>query len=270
MLAQQQNPHAVSYSLQQQHIESKEMNSEGEADVNTFSIRQYVLACRQKGLVQSWPFPEKYLKMCLDRGLRNVLPPFGLSSSNNNNSVSESSSHNNNGIIIPNLNDPCDDEVHDDDKNVEFLKSESPHHQHVLLEQKEQNIVNLSDSGLLSNNEHRSKAIQEDGMISPADLVNQSSQIIVKCSSKSSGKLDRRRRKGRCKKRSMADILAKAKHCTLEEINRIKQFSYAATGNIIEGYCLETAPDLENDPKGTERYYDLEGANFDVNVTCTS
>ncbi|KAK4266567.1 hypothetical protein QN277_027464 [Acacia crassicarpa] len=269
MLAQQQNPHAVSYSLQQQQqqqqTESKEMNSEGEADVKTFSIRQYVLACRQKGLVQSWPFLEKYLKMCLDLGLRNVLPPFGLSSSNNNNSVSESSSHNNNGIIIPNLNDPCDDEDYDDDKNVGFLKSESPHHRHVLLEQmKEQNIVNLSDSGLLSNNEHRSKAIQEDGMISPADWVNH--QIIVRCSSKSSGKLDRRRRKGRCKKRSMADILAEAKHCTLEEINRINQFSYAAAGNIIEGYCLETAPDLENDPKSPERYYDLEGADFDVNI----
>ncbi|KAI9114884.1 hypothetical protein K1719_013897 [Acacia pycnantha] len=248
MLAQQQNPHAVSYSLQQQHIESKEMNSEGEADVNTFSIRQYVLACRQKGLVQSWPFPEKYLKMCLDRGLRNVLPPFGLSRSNKNNSVSESSSLNNNGIIRPNLNDPCDDEDYDDHQNVGFLKSELPHHHQVLLEQKkEQNIVSLSDSGLLSNNEHRSKAIQEDGMISPADWVNQGSQIIGKCSSKSSGKLDRRRRTGRCKKRSMADILAEAKHCTLEEINRINQFSYAATGNIIEGYCLETAPNLEND-----------------------
>jgi len=33
-----------------------------------------------------------------------------------------------------------------------------------------------------------------------------------------------RKRKGRCKKRSMVDILAVARHCTLEEIHRINKF----------------------------------------------
>ncbi|XP_028759548.1 uncharacterized protein LOC114718417 [Neltuma alba] len=259
MLAQQQNPHAVSYSLQQQQIDSKEINSEGEADVKTFSIRQYAFASRQKSLLQSWPFPEKYLRMCLDRGLRNVLPPFGL---HNNNSVCESS-HNG----IPNLNDSCDQDY--DDKNVRVLKFESPDHH--PLELKKQNIINHSDSGFLSN-EERSKAmmtsLQEEGTIPPPDCFKNSSQVL-NCSSKPSGKLDRRRRrKGRCKKRSMADILAVAKHCTSEEIYRINQFSYTATGNIIEGYCHETAP-LENYPKSTEGD-DHEVANFDVNVTCTS
>lgn len=262
MLAQQQNPHALLCSLQQQQIDSKEINSEGEADVKTFSIRQYALASRQRNLLQSWPFPEKYLQMCLDRGLRNVLPPFVQRS---NDLVSESS-HND----LPNLNiAPCDQDY--DAKNVRVFKPESsPEHHYDPLELKKQNITNHSDSGLFSNKEERSKAmmssLQEVGVISvsPRVCVEKSSQML-NFSSKSA-KLDRRRRrKGRCKKRSMADILAVAKHCTLEEIYRVNLFSYTATENIIEGYCHETAP-LEIDSKSTRGDHEL--VDVDVNVTC--
>ena len=112
--------------------------------------RQYVFACRQKGLLQSWPFSEKCLQMCLSHGLKNVLPPFGL----HNELVSEESSASHNGIILPNLNDPCSDQDYgdNDDKNVRVLKSESlpGHHHHDPIEpMKKQNIMNLGDSGLL-------------------------------------------------------------------------------------------------------------------------
>jgi len=44
-----------------------------------------------------------------------------------------------------------------------------------------------------------------------------------------------RKRKGRCKKRSMVDILAVARQCTLEEIRRINNFWYT-TETVTEAY----------------------------------
>lgn len=191
--------------------------------------------------------------MCLSHGLKNVLPPFGL----HNELVSEESSASHNGIILPNLNDPCSDQDYgdNDDKNVRVLKSESlpGHHHHDPIEpMKKQNIMNLGDSGLLKfNNEEISKAMMKTN--STPECVKKSSQE-VKCSS--GMLLDRRRtRKGRCKKRSLAEILAEARHCSLEEINGMYQFSYAPLGNIIDQgyYCHdETLPlDENNDPRST-------------------
>lgn len=37
--------------------------------------RQYVLLSRQKDIFKSWPFAEKYLRLCLKYGVTNVLPP---------------------------------------------------------------------------------------------------------------------------------------------------------------------------------------------------
>ncbi|KAI3946576.1 hypothetical protein MKX01_014434 [Papaver californicum] len=41
-----------------------------------FSIRDYVLAARDKNITCNWPFPEKYLQTCMIRGVSKVLPPF--------------------------------------------------------------------------------------------------------------------------------------------------------------------------------------------------
>ncbi|KAF7837076.1 uncharacterized protein G2W53_005558 [Senna tora] len=181
MLSQQQNPHVLSHSLQVQHQQmgSKEINNntEGEADIKSFSIREYVVGWREKDIVKSWPFPEKYLQMCVDHGVRNVLPPFG----------------------------PLADE---DDKNVLVSKSEALPDD----DQKQQNIIKREDdptAGLFSK-EERSKVMitsQEEG---------------IWCNSRK----DKRRRRGKCKKRSMLEILAVAKRSTSEEINRINHFSY--------------------------------------------
>ncbi|KAI3898386.1 hypothetical protein MKW92_020330 [Papaver armeniacum] len=41
-----------------------------------FSIRDYVLAARDKNISRNWPFPEKYLQTCMIHGVSKVLPPF--------------------------------------------------------------------------------------------------------------------------------------------------------------------------------------------------
>ncbi|XP_057249192.1 uncharacterized protein LOC104889696 isoform X2 [Beta vulgaris subsp. vulgaris] len=66
---------------------------------NFFSMRQYVLLSRQKDIFKSWPFAEKYLRLCLKYGVTNVLPPLydnkgkvtneGDNHENNTNNISE-------------------------------------------------------------------------------------------------------------------------------------------------------------------------------------
>lgn len=72
MLPQQKNPAGVSQSMHQQTTSNNNLE---EPDKRPFSIRQYVLACRQKDVFSNWPFPEKYLQMCLNYGISDVLPP---------------------------------------------------------------------------------------------------------------------------------------------------------------------------------------------------
>ncbi|XP_031479091.1 uncharacterized protein LOC116249919 [Nymphaea colorata] len=41
-----------------------------------FSIRDYVYRARKKDISQNWPFAHPYLQVCLDHGVKDVLPPF--------------------------------------------------------------------------------------------------------------------------------------------------------------------------------------------------
>ncbi|CAN6450555.1 unnamed protein product [Victoria cruziana] len=41
-----------------------------------FSIRDYVCRARKKDISQNWPFSHPYLQVCLDHGVKDVLPPF--------------------------------------------------------------------------------------------------------------------------------------------------------------------------------------------------
>jgi len=53
-------------------------------------------------------------------------------------------------------------------------------------------------------------------------------------------KYKRKRRKGKCKKRFMEDILAVARHSTLEEIDGVKKFYYAET--VVAEGCQQEVP----------------------------
>ncbi|CAD5181618.1 unnamed protein product [Musa acuminata subsp. malaccensis] len=43
---------------------------------SNFSIRDYVLASRNKGIESSWPFPQQFLQLCVKHGSKPILPPF--------------------------------------------------------------------------------------------------------------------------------------------------------------------------------------------------
>ncbi|KAI4334847.1 hypothetical protein L6164_013556 [Bauhinia variegata] len=232
MLSQQQNPVGVSRSLQQ------EMSSNGintEADIKPFSIRQFVVSSRQKNIFVCWPFTEKYLQLCLNHGLKDVLPPIELPTK-----------------FAESIKDSSNLDCCQDGNNAYICKVEKPY----LIEQ-QQNIKSELD---FSSNEERSKVTSRDEEGSPQNcnvfsfvspeadtftkpssgLIHKGMQRLSSCKRK---KHKWRRRKGKfCKKKSMTEILAAAKHCTLEDLQRINELCYIGTG--IEA-CHQMAP-LEN------------------------
>ncbi|XP_061357964.1 uncharacterized protein LOC133302227 [Gastrolobium bilobum] len=249
MMSQQQNPATVSQSLLQQ--------TGSEADIKPFSIRQYVLASRHRSILHSWPFPEKYLQMCLNRGLRDVLPPFGRQTS-----LAESLKGCSNSMLLRN-----------DSKEVDCCKTE----EHHLIEHP-QNIKNECDLfsdgeryKVTTNHNRDCPSSHEEGnqhncgvsvnLSQSADTFTLPSSVNVHKNSSSLAlskvtKDKRRRRRGRCKKRSMVDILAVARHCTLEEIYRMNKFSFTET--VIEG-CQQILPTFENISKSELACEDLYG-----------
>lgn len=204
-MSQQQNPPSVSQS-QLPQMDSENTNTEADVKPFSFSIRQYAYASRQKDIFNSWPFPEEYLHMCVNQGItiKDVLPPMPLAEPLNG----------------------CSNLMHlgDVSKDSNFCKAEVPH----LIEHP-QNIKN--ECHLLSNGERYKVTDHNQDSPSSPNHVHMSSPTLA---SFKAMKDKRKRGRGRCKKRSMVDILATARHCTLEEINKMNQFCYT-DHTVIEG-----------------------------------
>ncbi|KAG4398181.1 hypothetical protein AAZX31_10G278300 [Glycine max] len=227
---QNQNLPAVSQSLPQQTV--------SEADVKPFSIRQYVLASRHINILHNWPFPEKHLQLCFKDGLKEVLPPFGGQTS---------------------LDEPlkgCSNLMHslnDNNKEADSCIAEVPHlidddhRQSTTNNECVYKVTNHPSSHGEENHSNQHSCSISDNLSQPADTCTLLSSIHVSKSLPSSKEVKdkRKKRKGRCKKRSMVDILAVAQHSTLEEIHRMNKFYYAET--VING-CQQTVPH-ENIPR---------------------
>ncbi|CAL0316257.1 unnamed protein product [Lupinus luteus] len=163
-------------------MDSEKTNTE--ADNKPFSIRGYVFSWRQKNMLNSWPFSEKSLQMCLKEGLsiNDILPPFH-------------EPHNQGSSNLLHLR-------HDDNK-----KDVNNHSQNVT-----------NECNLLSND-----ASYEDGnqpaedaiiLLTSNDNVDASNPTLASLKARRIRKCKRGR--GRRKIRLMRDILAEAKHCTLD------------------------------------------------------
>ncbi|KAG4911331.1 hypothetical protein JHK87_057447 [Glycine soja] len=177
--------------------------------------RQCVLASRHTNILQSWPFHEKHLQLCLNQGLKEVLPPFERQAS-----PAESVQG------CSNLMQSLDDNV----KEADFCKAEVPH----LYDDHPQNIKNECDYKVTKQPSSHEEGNQHKCSISSSSNVHKSSPPLPP----SKAVKDKRSRcRGRRKKRSIVDILAMARHSTLEEIHGMNKFYYAAT--VIEG-CQQT------------------------------
>lgn len=221
-MSQQQNQNLPTQSLLQQ--------TGFEADAKPFSISQYVLASRHRNILHNWPFHEKHLQLCFKHGIKEVLPPFGRKFS------------------LAEIFEGCSNLMYsqnDNNKEADSCKAEVPH----VIDDQPKSFKNECDYKVTNHPSSHEEGNQHNCSVSanlsqPADKctlqssthVHRSSLVL---SSSKAVKDRRRRRKGRCKKRSMEDILAVARHTTLEEIHRMNKFFYADT--VIEK-CQQTMP----------------------------
>ncbi|PON66882.1 hypothetical protein PanWU01x14_106680 [Parasponia andersonii] len=227
-MSQQQNPHEGSQSLQK----SMELDgNNGGTDLKPFSIRQYVLASRQKDMFQSWPFPEKYLHICLKHGINNVLPPLephhlaiqSLRRSHRRSNCSQQNKENVGGSY---------QEIHQITVEQEKLLKEGCN---LNSEETVSKICNPDFHLSFSYNtyEHEENDPQLSSDVASANMVSRdqpSTNIpsslhvrdpcdkIMNSTKRLWLKRKRHKGKGKHKKKSIVDVLAVAKPCTPEKL----------------------------------------------------
>ncbi|KAL5542886.1 hypothetical protein UlMin_010596 [Ulmus minor] len=302
-MSREQSPPEISQSLQQHIVPAGD-----KPDKEPFSIRKYVLASRQKHIIHNWPFPEKFLHLCLKHGITNVLPPlehhhlapnslrggarFTCSPSNKEN---VGSSQNIIGQDVTGLEkvskEGCslDSDVNSSQNNgqdamdrekvtkeASSLDSDVNSSQNIGLDTTDQ--VNVSKKGCsLDSDVTILKVSSQDCQVSPSnngckneissDVASnsqasaniQTSLVHVHGSdkmTKSAKKFMLMRKRGRVKskKKSMVDVLAVAKPCTLEELLRINRL-----------YCGLNKPLEDDGVKEMEQVTNLEHhSNSDI------
>lgn len=210
--------------------------------------RQYVLDYRQKDIFHSWPFPEKYLQMCLNHGISNdsVLPPFephhlaveslGFRHSNCSqqneiiNAISTQRIHQETAGEENVSKEECcltktDEavskicgEVQDRRASLSNNTSEHDENDHHLGS-------DVTSSIIVSKDQPSADIPTSLPHVRPGDMIAKSNKRL---------RLKRRRHKGKHKKKTIVNILSMAKPCTYEDRLRLNGL-----------YCgLSTSPEL--------------------------
>ncbi|KAK8709502.1 hypothetical protein V6N13_060517 [Hibiscus sabdariffa] len=183
------------------------VNGEAEADSKPFSIRQFVADTRRKDIIHCWPFPKKYLQICLKYGISNVLPPFEPCINPTTQAMNE------------NVGWTCSDQQHKDHVPFEnkvvlqekLIKDECNCYYDEMLSSKapchESNLSFDYTSSVTVPLNRESSSIQGSHLDVHLRINTLPSKRTIH---------KQRKRKGRRKKLLMSDILARAKPCTLE------------------------------------------------------
>ncbi|CAB4294149.1 unnamed protein product [Prunus armeniaca] len=254
MLPQQKNPAGVSQSMHQQTTSNNNLE---EPDKRPFSIRQYVLACRQKDVFSNWPFPEKYLQMCLNYGISDVLPPL-----ESHNSAIQSLR----GAVGLNCTQQDDENVdYSEDKEPDTIEQEIEDECKLYSDSEEAvSALSIQHCHLSpSNSSHKHEEnktgfsphdasnimVSTDQPSTPSTTIPSSHLNVIQCNktlpSSTKPRRMKKQHKGKHKKRSMASILSVAKPCTSEDLLRIKRLC-----------CVSSAP-LEQGGEGIENMIDV-------------
>ncbi|CAK9187382.1 unnamed protein product [Ilex paraguariensis] len=226
MSSEQQNPMELVLSRDKE-IGSR--NHENGPIAYSFSIRQHVLAAREKDLSLSWPFPERYLYVCLKNGIKNVLPPLEVCDSTTNHLQGEVSSA---CCQEKRENDACSETNNVEIAGEKCLKvgCDSTCNEAISKVSTQHNNWSFSSESCKhgQNNHLRSNSVL--GPLFPRiqlssnipclhPLVDQRTKMVT-----TPKRLRHKqwKRKGKAKKRYLTDILAVAKRCTLKEVCRVE------------------------------------------------
>ncbi|KAL5542883.1 hypothetical protein UlMin_010593 [Ulmus minor] len=243
-MSQEQNPLEILQSPQQKIVPAGD-----KPDKEPFSIRKYVLASRQKDIIHNWPFPEKFLHLCLKHGITNVLPPLEphhLAPNSFSGAARFTCSPSNNENVGSSQNigqDAMDQEkvskegcsLESDVNSSENIGQDTTDQEKVSKRgcslDSDVTILKVSNQDCqvsLSNNGFKNEISSDVASNNQASANIQTSLVYVRRSDKktnSAKKFTLKRKRGRVKskKKSMVDVLAVAKPCTLEELLRINR-----------------------------------------------
>ncbi|XP_043722823.1 uncharacterized protein LOC122669964 [Telopea speciosissima] len=243
MYSQQQNLSELQHSSEQQ------MGSKYDTSVSStkpFSIRQYVFEARQKDIYNNWPFPEEYLKVCSKHGVSRVLPPFGSNESIRNSLHTKD--------VGQNCAKKEDSDVGFIDKHSTWIDGTEDNlevagdvYMDAAISEVSKKVNHLSlncnkpehgDGKGLSSNVGKHPLVSKDNTSNAKPSLNHSYvQIVValpstKAFRKQKQKGKPKKHKGKPKKRLLADILAEARPCTLEDIDGLKGSNWAKDPSI--------------------------------------
>ncbi|KAF8388547.1 hypothetical protein HHK36_027222 [Tetracentron sinense] len=207
-----------------------------------FSIREYVLGSRQKDICHNWPFPEEYLQVCMKYGISRVLPPFARRYSVEHPShrkdvdlscAQEKKEH------VGSIRKNCVGT--EEEKEITKLGSNAFISEAVSEISKQVHLLSASansyecgeENDLLSDIVPNPMMTKFHCSITKPCLKNPVDQSVAALPSTKRLRKKRKTRKGKPKKRSMGDIYAEARPCTLEDLYRIN--GTIRTIDFIEG-----------------------------------
>ncbi|XP_039055557.1 uncharacterized protein LOC120198276 [Hibiscus syriacus] len=183
------------------------VNGEAKADSKPFSIRQFVADTRRKDVIHCWPFPKRYLQVCLKYGISDVLPPF------------EPCTNPSARVLNENVGRTCSDHQHEDQVSFE--------NKVILQEILIKDEWNCNYDEILPKGPCHESNLSFDYTSNVTVPVNRESNSVQGPHFDSQQRIKRvspkklshkqRKRKGRLKKRTMSDILARSKSCTLDD-----------------------------------------------------
>ncbi|KAK9138962.1 hypothetical protein Sjap_009556 [Stephania japonica] len=169
------------------------------ANTTPFSIRDYVLAVRDKDIYLNWPFRDKHLQLFMKLGVSRVLPPFESHDSmrkNQSNGDDFGSNHaKDDKTICSSIDKP----------NVGLYREEVP-------------MMEIHDH-IEKNSLHSSNHMVHHSTTDKA--FNDMDKVVAVVTATKKLRYKRKKRKGKPKMRSMVDICAEARPCTLEELDKI-------------------------------------------------
>ena len=220
--------------------------------------RQFVVATRRKDIFHSWPFPQKYLQICLKYGISNVLPPFepcnpAIQTTTETVGLTCSQQDKENVSFENKVTDIIvQEKLIEDECNSYYDEVLSKAPCHDCLKSHMDNSCKHKDQRNLSSDYTSNVTVQVNQQSSSV----QGSHLYVhqRISTVSPKRLrhKQRKHKGRQKKRLMLDILAKTKPCTLEDLYRIRCNSVNLTNNVDESSRLMArVEDIKDDDEAS-------------------
>lgn len=230
--------------------------------------RQHVLACRQRDVFSNWPFPKKYLHMCLSHGIKEVLPPLeshksalqsirgvvSLNCAQQEDKDDDLFRNRSSDAVVQENECECilNTEPSISELSIRHCPSFPPNcgHEHevasssIIMVSTDQPLTTIPSSQ--NKNDFSPHVASSSSVVVSTDQPSTSIQTTATLTSIRKLSKKERRRNGRQKKRSMADILDVAKPCTLEDLLRIKRLC-----------CVSSNP-LELGDEGMECKFDAE------------